>query len=244
MTNSRSRTPTYAEAPLIDSNNIDDSDNAITNYILSSLNTLIAGRKKYQGLEKILLTVINTDLSLNNHSETIKTLIQDKSGKDFLEMNLILQDNLHKRDLELVRKIYTKLTFSNKLSNGQNRWILNLKSRFKVFSGELQLYNSFESNRFYQVIPKLNGPSEMVCDSIIQKVERGIEIMNKGQSKILEFIKIFELKSRQFENQPFKYQFISDITCNLMELCSLLRQQFKLEREFIVPLIKEKIRSI
>lgn len=206
--------------------------------------TLRAVCKQRQWSEVEVLQWIKKNRVINNdNSEGKDASEQPDFGKNLPRWCSYVKDICHKKILQLLGEISNDFPRVHQVHGNQYLWLKNMQWYIETFEDKLQFYIYFESKKLFPLVHKLDGSTKDLLDGTIQKLNKGLEIIREDQNEMLKLMKTLEEKGRGFENPPLACSTLRILNYNLKTLCSMLKKEFKIEQEFVVPLIKQKLES-
>lgn len=156
----------------------------------------------------------------------------DYLEKQFLIKNRELLDEIT-RDFPRVRKVH----------GNQYEWLKNMQWYLEKLEEKLNYYFYFQRQKLFPLLEKLENSKKEILHGTITKIDHGIGIIEEDHHKILDLVDTIEKKGQALKNPKGACSTLRILNYNLKTLFSLLRKQIKIEREHIIPLIKQKLSS-
>ncbi len=152
--------------------------------------------------------------------------------QDFLTKNTELLDDIN-RDFPRVHKIH----------GNQYEWLKNMQWYLDKLEEKLNYYFYFQRNKLFPLLNELEDSKKKVLHGTITKINNGLKIIEEDQNKILDLIDTTEKKGQGLENPEGACSTLRILNYNVKTLFSSLRKQIELERQHIIPLVKQKLAS-
>lgn len=156
----------------------------------------------------------------------------DYLEKQYLTKNSELLDEIT-RDFPRVRKIH----------GNQYKWLKNMQWYLEKLEEKLNYYFYFKRQKLFPLLEKLENSKKETLHGTITKIDHGINIIEEDHHKILDLVDTIERKGQGLQNPKDACSTLRILNYNIKTLFSALRKQIKIEREHIIPLIKQKLTS-
>lgn len=150
-------------------------------------------------------------------------------------------DEYHPQLLSLLGEITHDFPRINKIHGNQYTWLKDMQWPLEKFDDKLQFYTYFESQKFFPLFENLNEGKRGIMDGTIQKVKRGMGIIEEDQKELENLMRRIKRKGNQLNNPSGACSTLRILNYNLKKLFSVLNEQFELERQKLLPLVRSKI---
>jgi len=183
----------------------------------------------------------------NRISGTVQPDEQKSAGKPDFGDNLrdwchYIADDSHPKLLFLPGEITCKFPRILQVHGNQYPWLKHLQRPLGVFDDKLQYYIYFENKKFFPLLDHLYNRYEELLDGRVQKIERGIEIIEDDWKDLSRLINIIERKGNQLDHPGGACSTLRIFNHDLKKLFSMLGQEIHIGKTVILPLVKEKLR--
>ncbi|MBN2732359.1 MAG: hemerythrin domain-containing protein [Balneolaceae bacterium] len=204
--------------------------------------TLRAVCKQRQWSEVEVLQWIKKYLSVPNDSKTDNTpQEQSNFGENAAAWCNYLKTEFHDPNLELLNEISTNFPRVLQIHGNQYPWLKNMQWHFEGFEGKVRLYFKFEEKKLFRLIEKLENDHGSVLDGTIRELDRCMKIIEEDQKQLHHYMEKVREKGRGFKNPPGACSTLRILNQNFELLFSGLNDQFKKEKEIILPLVQKKL---
>lgn len=164
-------------------------------------------------------------------------------GKNLQKWCKYLEQHFLTKNTELLDDINRDFPRAHKIHGNQYEWLKNMHWHLEKLEDKLNYYFYFQRHKLFPLLERLKDSKKEVLYGTIQKVNSGIEIIEGDQSIILDLIDTIEEKGQGLKNPEGACSTLRILNYNLKTLFTSLRKQIKLEREHIIPLVKQKLKS-
>lgn len=193
---------------------------------------------------EVLQWVKQNRISGNGDPEAKEAPEPPDFGKNLSRWCTYIEDTFHKNILKLLGEIGSDFPRIHQVHGNQYIWLKSMQWYLDSFDDRLQFYIYFESRKFFPLVRALDSSKQGILDGTLQKLNRGLEIICEDQKELLKLMHTLETKGRRFENPPLACSTLRILNYNLKTLCSKLKKQFEIEREKVLPMIKQKIKDV
>lgn len=156
----------------------------------------------------------------------------DYLQKEFNETNLVLLEEVDS-DFPRVQRIH----------GNQYLWLKDMQWYFDEFDEALRLYYEFEQKKFYPLVRQLQTQNGVVLDGTVQTLERGMKIIVNDQQRLQRYMDTIRKKGNDLKNPEGACSTLRIVNQNFKTLFENLNNQFEVERDKILPVIKQKIQA-
>ena len=112
---------------------------------------------------------------------------------------------------------------------------------FEQFDEDLRLYLNFIANKFFPLVRKSSEEKQQMLDGTIRKLERSLVIIKRDQSRLLQAMGTIREKGRGFKNPEGACSTFRILNQQLVQLEDHLKEQVKVGKDYIIPLVRQKI---
>lgn len=187
-------------------------------------------------------------LKKNQQSNSPPKSVEDQKeppdfGKNLQKWSEYLEQHFLTRSAELLEDINRDFPRVHKIHGNQYEWLKNMHWYIKKLEGKLNYYFYFQRHKLFPLLENLKDPKKKVLHGTIKKVNSGIEIIEEDQSTIIELIDTIEKKGQGLKNPEGACSTLRILNYNVKKLFSSLKKQIAIEREHLIPLIKQKLKS-
>lgn len=187
-------------------------------------------------------------LKKNQQNNSVSKSEKDK--KEPLELGNNLEkwcDHLEKHFItkhrQLLEEINSDFPRVHKIHGNQYGWLKNMHWYLEKLEEKVNYYFYFQQSKLFPLLEELENSKKKVLHGTITKINNGIEIIEEDQDEILDLIDTTEKKGQGLENPEGACSTLRILNYNIKTLFSSLRKQIELEREHIIPLVKQKLAS-
>lgn len=156
---------------------------------------------------------------------------------DYLDEHFVIKNS------ELLDDIMNDLPRVHKIHGNQYSWIKQIHWHMEQLEEKLSYYFYFLRNKLFPLLDELDNSTKEILHGTTKKVSNGIEIVEEDQREIIELIDTIEEKGRGLKNPEAACSTLRILNQNTKILFSSLRKQIEIEREYIIPLIEQKLES-
>ncbi|SHG49385.1 Iron-sulfur cluster repair protein YtfE, RIC family, contains ScdAN and hemerythrin domains [Fodinibius roseus] len=164
-------------------------------------------------------------------------------GKNLQKWCKYLERHFLTRNTELLDDINRDFPRVHKIHGNQYNWLKNMHWYLDKLEEKLNYYFYFQRHKLFPLLEILKDSNKNVLHGTIKKVNNGIEIIEEDQSTILELIDTIEEKGQGLKNPECTCSTLRILNYNFRTLFSSLRKQIAIEREHLIPLVKQKLKS-
>ncbi|WP_142715704.1 hypothetical protein [Fodinibius sediminis] len=164
-------------------------------------------------------------------------------GKNLQKWCKYLEQHFLTRNTELLDDINRDFPRVHKIHGNQYEWLKNMQWYLDKLEEKLNYYFYFQRQKLFPLLESLKDPKKKVLHGTIKKVNSGIEIIEDDQNTILELIDAIEEKGQGLKNPEDACSTLRILNYNVKTLFSSLRKQIEIEREHLIPLVKQKLES-
>lgn len=188
---------------------------------------------------------------LQKHSSRTNGEASDNSGetvphKDAPLTRLItyLEESFIRPNRSLLEELEENFPRIRKIHGNQYPWLKTMKWHYDKFREALGMYYAFEQEKFFPLIRRLkNNSNNSLNHGAIQKLEKSFSIVERDQRRLWHLMKTIREKGNQFENPGNACSTLRIQNENFKILFSQLEKQFEVEKDQILPRIKEEIKA-
>lgn len=155
-----------------------------------------------------------------------------------------IEEVYHTQILDLLEDISNDFPRIHQIHGNQYVWIKEMQWPLDTLNDKLQYYIQFEAGKFFRLVNNLTNPNRELLDGTIQKIEKGLEIIEDDHNEILRLIHTLKEKGRGFENPPLACSSYRIFNYRLKSLCEMLTKQFEIEQEKLFPLVHRRMKAL
>ncbi|MFH5833395.1 hypothetical protein [Halalkalibaculum sp. DA384] len=192
--------------------------------------------------EEVLAWVKKNRVARNTQEQKSKKSDKPDSGDDLTLWRNHIVEEYHPRLLSLLGQITHDFPRIHQVHGNQYTWLKHMQWPLEKFDDKLQFYTYFESQKFFPLFENLNDGRQGIMDGTIQKVKRGIGIIQEDQEELENLVGRIKRKGNQLNNPSGACSTLRILNYNLNQLFSILSEQFELERQKLLPLVRSKYR--
>lgn len=191
--------------------------------------------------EEVLTWVKKNRIARNGQKQKSKN-----SDKPDTEWNITqwcnhIVEEYHPRLLSLLGEVTRDFPRIQQVHGNQYPSLKHMQWPLEKFDEKLQFYTYFESQKFFPVFHSLTDGSQDILDDTIQKIDRGREIIEEDQEILLKLMNTIERKGNKLQHPKGACSTLRILNYNLKKLFSILSEQFELERQKLLPLVRSKL---
>lgn len=166
-------------------------------------------------------------------------------GDDLSQWVNYLEEEYLNPSINLLDEVANGFSRVHKIHGNQYSWLKEMEWHFNSFDEALRLYNRFEQSKFYPIALRLhNSNNGSVLDGTIRKLERSLKIIQDDQERLIKLKDTVKEKGNNFKNPEGACTTLRIMNHNLSELEVMLENQFKIEREKVIPIVKRELKAI
>lgn len=154
---------------------------------------------------------------------------------DYLEKHFLTK---HRQLLDEINGDFPRVY---KIHGNQYKWLKNMQWHLEKLEEKLSYYLDFQRRKLFPLFYELKDSKKKVLHGTITKINHGIEIIEEDQNEILDLIDTIEKKGQGLKNAEGACSTLRILNYNLETLFASLRKQIKIEREHVLPLVKQKL---
>lgn len=148
------------------------------------------------------------------------------------------------KTMDLLSEINKAFPRVRQIHGNQYPWLKNMQPYLEQFNEKIKLYYKFEKTRFFPLVKKLNASQEDVLDGTVHNFKRCSTIIEKDQKQLQQYINSIQIKGCHFMNPDGACSTMRILNQNLEMLFNDVGNQFIIEREKILPGVRQKIKGI
>lgn len=158
--------------------------------------------------------------------------------------NKYLEEQFIDPNLELLEELTESFPRIHKVHVIQYSWLKDMEWHFNKFREALTMYYEFERKKFLPLAERLyKNKRTNINYGTIRKLQKSFSIIGEDQDRLQRLMQTVRNKGNQFENPEGGCSTLRIQNKIFKILFSKLDQQFKVEKEQIIPRIKEKIQA-
>ncbi|WP_141239931.1 hypothetical protein [Aliifodinibius salipaludis] len=187
---------------------------------------------------------------LKKHGSTTNGEVSNKSrekpDKDSTlpEWTTYLEESYISPNRSLLEEIDENFPRIRKIHGNQYPWLKTMKWHYDKFREALGMYYAFEQEKFYPLIERLkNNSNNNLNHGTIQKLEKSFSVIERDQPRLRNLMKTIREKGNEFENPGNACSTLRIQNENFKILFSKLEKQFEIEKDQILPCVKEQIKA-
>ena len=162
-------------------------------------------------------------------------------GNNLTEWCNYLAERYHHPLLELLPAIEKRFPRVKKVHENQYPWLKSVQWRFKKLDDDLRLYLKFQQGKLFPLARKVDQRKKQMLDGTARKLERSLRIIEKDQHRLRQAMDTIREKGKDFRNPEDACSTFRILNQQLIQLEDHLREQFKAEEDYIMPLVRQKI---
>jgi len=153
-----------------------------------------------------------------------------------------LEESLIQSNRSLLLELDENFPRIQKIHGNQYPWLKTMRWNFDKFSEALDMYYSFEREKFFPLIERLNNNSNKNLNhGTIQKLKKSFEIVEQDQRRLQQSMQTIRKKGNQFENPGNACSTLRIQNENFKILFTQLEEQFDVEQDHLLPRTKETL---
>ncbi|HLR32450.1 MAG TPA: hypothetical protein VK074_08170 [Fodinibius sp.] len=154
-----------------------------------------------------------------------------------------LDNHFLAKNSELLDDIASDFPRIRKIHGNQYGWLKNIHWYLEELEEKLSYYFYFQRQKLFPLLDELKDSKKKTLHGTITKIGNGITILEEDQNEILELLDTIEEKGQGLKNPDGACSTLRILNYKLKTLFSSLRKQIKIEREHLIPMIKQKVKS-
>jgi iron-sulfur cluster repair protein YtfE (RIC family) len=175
-----------------------------------------------------------------NEAETVNSDV----GKKLNQWCGTVEKKKMARTESLLSEISEAFPRVHQIHGNQYPWLKNMQEPFAQFDELIKRYYTFEKKRFFPLVEKLIAPEEEVSDGTVHHLKRCSDIIEKDQKRLQQYINTAQTKGDQLKNPDGACSTMRILNQNFKMLFKNIEEQFKIEKEEILPGVDQKIEEI
>jgi len=153
-----------------------------------------------------------------------------------------LEESFISPNRSLLEEIDENFPRIHKIHGNQYPWLKTMKWYYDKFREALGMYYTFEQEKFFSLVERLKSNSNSSLNhGTIQKLEKSFKVIGRDQRRLRNLMQSIREKGNKFENPGNACSTLRIQNENFKLLFSQLDKQFKVEKDQILPRIKEEM---
>lgn len=145
------------------------------------------------------------------------------------------------KNKELLDEITGDFPRVHKVHGNQYEWLKNMRWYLENLEEKLNYYFYFQRQKLFPLLGELENSRREILHGTLTMIKNGIAIIEEDHNEILDLIDAIESKRQGVNNQENDCSTLRILNYNLKTLFAALRKQIEIERENLIPLVKQKI---
>lgn len=163
---------------------------------------------------------------------------------DLSKLCRYLEEEYHSRVYGLLSEVHDDFPRVYKIHGNQYSWLKDAAWHFKELHETLVMSFNFREKKFFPLIRQLHNKQAGVLDGTVRKLKRSVGLITKDQEKIVRHIKAIRTISERFDIPEGTCSTLRILVHNFKALFSGLEKQFDMEKRFLIPAVRQKVRMI
>lgn len=202
----------------------------------------VCQQRKWSEVE-VLRWLKKHSAATNGETPNIAGSVPDNESV-LIEWTGYLEESFIRSNRSLLEELEGNFPRIHKIHGNQYPWLKTMKWYFDKFREALGMYYTFEQEKFFPLIERLkNNSNNSLNHGTIQKLEKSFNVIERDQRRLRNLMKTIQNKGNEFDNPGNACSTLRIQNENFKILFSKLEKQFEMEKDQVLPRVKEQIKA-